>query len=288
MHARLAATSRVLIAVTLLCPAMWAQAPDPSTCTTTNLFAPGAAGTISLAVNRFDTVVGEYLDDASFQVFAFHWNGGHFINYQFPDSRSTLFNGVNDSGLVVGAYESPAHFVHAITWKSGTVTRIDKPGAADTRAMGINNSGTIVGAFRNKHKGPFHGFVKMGSSWTQLDFPGSTFTEANAISDTGVVVGDFSDGKQTHGFTYFNGKWAQVDFPGAISTSVTGINRYGSLVGSMLPNKNSGNRGWGFRGGKFYRAPVGDLLQGINNLGDRVGATTLPDNTQPGTLIVCR
>ncbi len=286
MRTRIAAALGVLLA---FCITTSAQAPDPSSCNTTYIAVPGATWTLAEAVNKFQTVVGLYTDDTTPGVAAFRWNGGHFTQYSVPDSFATRFTGINDSGLIVGAYESTAHYVHAITWKDGTLTKMDKPGASDTIAIGINNSGTIVGAFRDVHSGAFHAFIKNGTSWTQIDYPQSIETVANAISDNGVVAGSWTDTNGSeHGFTYFNGDWAQVDFPQSLSTVVAGVNTYGSLVGSFQDAPGDPKQGWGFRGSKFYQSDNGDLLEGLNNLGDRVGQTLLPDGSQPGTLVVCR
>ena len=162
-------------------------------------------------------------------------------------------------------------------------------------AFGVNNFGTIVGAYKVPggkpspvNVVPWDGYIKKGSTFTKLIYPGAYATYARAISDTGVVVGSwFTATGVEHGFMYANGKYQEVNYPGANSTEVDGINKFGALVGNFRQTSGAGLEGWGYRNGKFYKTAPSAELNGINNLGDRVGAESSTNPTR-GTLIVCR
>ena len=82
-----------------------------TTCKTTYISVAGSGGTIANAVNKYDTVVGEYLDNSSYHLYAFRWNSGHLSTYKYPGSNGTQFNGINDSGLIVGGEARADHQV---------------------------------------------------------------------------------------------------------------------------------------------------------------------------------
>lgn len=60
----------------LALPATFSSAQS-TTCKTTYISVTGAAGTVATAVNKYDTVVGEYLDNSSYNLYPFRWNSGH-------------------------------------------------------------------------------------------------------------------------------------------------------------------------------------------------------------------
>ncbi len=263
-----------------------------STCTNTTFTVAGSAGTSPNGVNRYDTVVGEYLDSATSRVRGFRWNNGSIMKYLYPNAASTIFYGNNDLGAIAGSYS--ASRTHGFILYKGTTYAVDFPNAAETEAMGINNSGVIVGTyFTNTNFTNASGFFRNSSGYHKLVVPGASATFARAISNSGVIAGFFIDGSgNTHGFTYANGTFKTIDFPGATSTEVHGINKYGTLVGLYRTSSTGAPTGFTrYNTGTFapykYPGATSTTLDGINDLGDRAGGAGL-SGSEPGFLRICR
>jgi uncharacterized membrane protein len=85
--------------------------------------------------------------------------GGAFMPFDVPGSRSTSAQDISASGLVVGIYQDTSGRFHGFARQDGRYTTIDVPDATDTRAMGVSRDGTIVGSFVDA-AGTTHGFVR--------------------------------------------------------------------------------------------------------------------------------
>jgi hypothetical protein len=111
---------------------------------------PGAKVTIINAINNHDDVVGAYLDQGR-TVHGFIYASGTFHPLDEPDARPgrqglmTMANGINDNGVVVGAYSGPKR-IHGFIYEKGRFATLDAPGLVfATRLGGITNDGTIAG-----------------------------------------------------------------------------------------------------------------------------------------------
>ena len=69
-----------------------------------------------------------------------------FTTIDVPGSFSTLANGINDAGQVVGTYTNSAG-TFGFLESGGSYTTIDVPGATRTEANGINDAGQVVGTY---------------------------------------------------------------------------------------------------------------------------------------------
>lgn len=280
----------LLIGALVVVPVTQIQAQ--TTCTNKTFTVAGAAGTSPNGVNRYDTVVGEYLDSATFRVHGFRWNNGSITKYLYPNAANTIFYGNNDLGAIAGSYS--ASRTHGFILYKGTIYAVNFPNAAETEAMGINNAGVIVGTyFTNTTFTNAAGFYRNSSGYHRLVVPGATATFARAISNSGVIAGFFIDvSGNTHGFTYASGAFKTIDFPGATSTEVHGINKYGTLVGLYRTSPNGAATGFTrYNTGTFasyvYPGATSTSLDGINDLGDRAGGAVL-SGSEPGFLRICR
>ena len=77
----------------------------------------------------------------------FLYDQGGFNFVDFPGSSATFLYGINDSGQLVGSFQTPAFQQHGFLDDNGAFTQIDFPGAVTTELTGINNAGEIVGNF---------------------------------------------------------------------------------------------------------------------------------------------
>jgi hypothetical protein len=100
---------------------------------------------------------------------------------------------VNDSGWVVGFYQTSATFADTgFLDKSGVISSITFPGSVATQAFGVNDLGEIVGDYTLAH-GDIFGFLDRGGVFSTIDPFGSPVVVANGINDLGQVVGFYTD-----------------------------------------------------------------------------------------------
>ncbi len=286
--------SKVLL---LCCVGMLLTLASPvlgQTCSVKTISVPGAVSTSANGVNKYDTVVGSYISGPPYYDHAFKWSNGTITKYNYPGAIATVYSDNNDHGVIVGTEYTSGGVGHGmVRTSSGQTIVFTYPKAYSTMASGINNYGTIVGSYQRVQSGRWYGFLKTSSGYATLNFPNSTGTWANGISDNNEIVGRYLDaGGLGHGFTYKGGTYTRVDFPSATGgTSVDGVNNYGSLVGSYQDAKDSPVKAWQFKGGTYssfsWNNDTSISLNGINNLGDEVGAAAFA-SSRPGFLRVCR
>ena len=200
-------------------------------------------------------------------------------------ASSTLANGINDSGNVVGSYSNSSG-QHGFLYSGGSYLTLNDPLATNgTNANGINAAGQIVGAYIDASG--THGFVDDGGIYKTLDVPGATSTVANGINDLGQIVGTYSNATGSHGFRYSNGTYTTVDDPaGTTGNSVQGINDAGQIVGYY--SDNTGFHGFLDSGNTFTSlddpSGIRTAANGIANTGAIVGTYFDNSNAPHGWL----
>jgi len=173
-----------------------------------------------------------------------------FKSFEFPGSFLTTARGINDYGVIVGAYEVPFQPRHALLIKDGKYIPILPKsilGVYYSEATNINNPGDITGQMLDLD-GFGHGFLIKDGALTILDVPGASETFALGINDSGLVVGywDLLDANfntlALYGFTWKDGVFieTQINFPGAAGSGLFGVNARGDLSGTWVPDFFSG------------------------------------------------
>jgi hypothetical protein len=148
-----------------------------------------------------------------------------------PGPGTTTARGINDSGVIVGAFGG-----HGYVKDGPNFTIFDVPGARSTSASAINTAGEIVGNFDSSIS-EGHGYLRLGSTYMQVDFPGVRTTMLTGINDAGQIVGVRSQGNFSPSGTGFlrqpDGTFVDITPPGSLFTEVQGINNAGLIVGSF-------------------------------------------------------
>jgi len=255
--------------------------PDAATFSTITI--PGATGSIfPRAINDRRDIVGFYLgiDPANpgqpITSHGFLRQQGVLRVIDPPNSLSTVINGINNRGDIVGAYTTDNEVWHGFVLQQNVFTRFDAPGdggfEGDMTTLGlINDRGDIIGFGLGRHG--FNGYFTLQHGvFNGVSFP----FNANplGLNNSGDIVGYYTDanGFTTHGFVLRNGVFTTVDKPGANSTLLRGLNDHGEIVGSYF----DGNfHGFLLRGDAFtpLDVPVGVATDpwGMNNGGQVVG-----------------
>lgn len=161
-----------------------------------------------------------------------------FTSIDFPGARSTVANGINGHGDVVGEYVNSAFQSRGFLLHGGEFSTIEYPGASFTSAKGINTGGDIVGWYQIG-TGPLFGFLLREGVYHSIGGPNGTGALANGINDFGEIVGGYSDSRGSHGFLLRGRAYTSVDFPANYEslpdTDALGISLQGIIVGDYLP-----------------------------------------------------
>jgi probable HAF family extracellular repeat protein len=194
----------------------------------------------------------------------FLYTNGIYSAISDPLGIHTEALGINNSGQIVGFYQSSDLVPHGFVYSNGTYTTLDVPvpGTRFTEATGINDAGQIVGVYVVGNAS--FGFLYTNGSYT-------TIQPAYGINNAGQIVGTYNNS----GFVYSNGTYTTLNVPGSDATSATGINDSGQIVGTSIV-AGPKNHGFLYDGGTFTTfsnpsAPDDTLALGINNLDQIVG-----------------
>lgn len=192
-------------------------------------------------------------------------------------TSSTVANGINDRGQIVGYYTGPGQT--GFLYNGGNYSTLDDPLATSaTVGQGINNQGRIVGYYRTGiHE---NGFLYSGGIYTTLDGPGFGDHQATGINDKGQIVGFTNSGSSgTHSFIYKDGNYTLLDHPLADrpfdTTAAFGINNRSQVVGYF--QNGSGIHGFFYDKDNYTNldypvvGSVATVAYGINDSGQIVG-----------------
>ena len=98
-------------------------------------------GTSAQGINKWNTIVGWYLDGAENPHGFKRSSNGSFVTLDFPGPGATELAGVNDNGMIVGN-----HVGHGVVYYRGKWTTLNYPGPSSATALfGISDAGVIVG-----------------------------------------------------------------------------------------------------------------------------------------------
>src|SRR6516164_6239945 len=74
-----------------------------------------------------------------------------FTSFDVPGWSSTVGQGVNHTGAIVGYTDSGTGVSKGFIMSAGTITQLNVPGALDTVAIAINDAGGVVGWYIDKN-----------------------------------------------------------------------------------------------------------------------------------------
>lgn len=194
-----------------------------------------------------------------------------YTTITIPHSTASYVVGVNESGMVLGAWQDSGNVPHGFTYsKAGKLKTFDYPGAAYTLPLGLNRKGDIVGTFQNACPDcDGHGFVYAGGAYKQVDEPPAIQTQLSGINDGGTSTGTSYD--PTTGFdnTFILAPDGTVTtIPTKGFASVAGINASGAVTGTDTSGV------FLYQKSKFQTLPLTGLFflaGGINKKGEVVG-----------------
>jgi probable HAF family extracellular repeat protein len=151
---------------------------------------PGASQTFLTGINKFGTIVGDYIgSDNHFH--GFKLKSGQFSTIHPNGAVDTFVSGINDSGVIVGAFNTGGVDNHGFVVRSGAISTLDFPhevGFGGTTLNDISNSGEIVG-FVWTGADTREAFLFKSGAFKVITVPHARLTEANGISNINVITG---------------------------------------------------------------------------------------------------
>lgn len=120
-----------------------------------------------------------------------------YATFAVPGAISTVAQGINARGDIVGFFENAGPRRHGFLLRDGLFTRIDIRGAVSTDARGIGPDGDIVGGYRRAGEPGvnIHGYRLTAQGDTvPVDYPGHTNTIPQRILPNGTILGCRHDG----------------------------------------------------------------------------------------------
>jgi probable HAF family extracellular repeat protein len=199
-----------------------------------------------------------------------------------PDDYGTFAYGINNSGQVVGTYQTkpPEANDHAFLYDNAGRRDLATLGGSYSDAYAINDAGqvvgiaaTAVGRLATSVDGVPHAFLYDSSGMHDLTPMEGTRSWAQCISGTGQVAGWVRPATGAwHNFVYSGGVMQDLGTLGAGGGEALGINRSGQIVGHNMDGAflydSTGTHPLGSLGGHTSGAI------GINDAGQVVGAAT--------------
>lgn len=208
--------------------------------------------------------------------------------FDVPNSVSTIANGVNAHGDIVGRFDDAAGVTHGFLLRNNVYTTLDFPKATLTAARAINAQGDVVGSVENVSGQ--HGFILHEGVFTQIDYPGATTTTALGINNSGDITGSRIDPSGVkNAFILQNGVFTNVRFPSSLRTCSTDVwmvtDDAVTLVGSFWSLVDGGIHGYiRYKPGSFevIDVPAAGFpcasVRSINEKGDMVGVYSTYDD----------
>jgi hypothetical protein len=248
--------------------------------------APGANETDAYAVNNSGKIAGDYLDSAN-AIHGMILKGKTLTTIDDPNGSSTIGQGINSKGVVVGYYtNTKTGIITGFKYSKGTFTDIAPKGAIETEASGVDTKGHVVGVYVDS-AGVTHGFYLSGKKFKKLDISGAQANYGWGINDSGLITGyQITSAGGYEGWTTSDlGKtYTNVNDPNAGSTGTVchTPDTNGDVVGTYFDSTPIAH-GFLLIGGNFYnfddpKAPQGgpgtrgDGLNDKSNIVGRYGA----------------
>jgi probable HAF family extracellular repeat protein len=217
---------------------------------------------------------------------AFLWNGqlvdlGTVLDPQSPVSRA---NAINDRSDIVGTYLDALGVTHNFLLQRGELIMIRVIGDSPANPSDINDRRQVVGtAFDAQFMN--HGFIWRRGEAELLEAPsGNTLGGIVAVNDRGVAAGAGVVGDTTRAVIW---KMGEALFVGPESTRAVAINNREQVLVELefLPGVTSIWQDGELKPLPALSGSLGTMIaRDINNRGQVVGLSSMPDGTSTATL----
>lgn len=236
-------TRLTLAAPAMLCIALaFPQFAESSTFINFNVTPVNGNVGLPTAINKWGTIVGYYSTDGGYDGYLWKTNGS-VTTIVFPKMMITKAMGINDSGSVVGFYQSrTGAAIHGFL-RNPEFATLDAPfagtsGGQGTEPLAVNDAGEIAGVYWDSNSVE-HGFIlDPAGNYTSFDAPGGTAIISAYLNQNGEVAGTYlgpEPNLEPGGYLLSaSGSITTIEVAGALYTQVYGINSSGEIAGQYL------------------------------------------------------
>ena len=166
--------------------------------------------------------------------------GGSFSPLDFPGAAHTWPEGVTDSGVVFGQFETAGGRYEGFVLRRGRWRVVNDPAASWNLVVGVLPSGVVVGD--ELTGSTMRGFEERRGRFVPVRDPRETKaptvlgyggTSIGAAGEDGLLVGSFAEGTVTRAFVFDRGRFSTVSYPGRLGrsfTELTGTDSSGDLL----------------------------------------------------------
>jgi hypothetical protein len=162
-------------------------------------------GTHVQGINKWNTIVGWYLDSSETPHSFKRLSNGTFVTLSYPGPGETGLASINDNGMIVGTYGFPRGDVgFGVVYYNGKWASLNYPNTVSgtTQLLGISNAGVIIGT--NTESDPQISFLYENAAFKVISVPNSFNTLVQGISPDGLITGYTlltGNSSSQHGFT---------------------------------------------------------------------------------------
>lgn len=190
----------------------------------------------AFGINNLGQVVGSSFINPAAPALPFLYDAGQITFLSFPGDRLSPSPGsINDSGAIVGTFQTPSFASRGFILSNGTFTTIPTFGGSDSWAVAVNKEGQVTGFAKTVSDKP-HAFLYVNGSLTDLGtLTGPTgLSQGHGLNSRGQVVGSSSQiFGTTHAFLYSGGVMRDIGtLNGGMNSAAYGINASGQVVGA--------------------------------------------------------
>jgi hypothetical protein len=160
----------------------------------------GVNGTILTGINKYNSIVGYYVDGND-NIHGFkRWSNGSFISPHYPGVGLTIPYAINDDGTMVGSYyDVSTPLGHGFIYHNGQWATLDFPNAAGTELWGISRTGVIIG--HDLSFTPPRSCLYLNGTFKINNVPNALSTNVTGISSRGLIAGTVRMTDGDHVFT---------------------------------------------------------------------------------------
>ena len=144
-------------------------------------------GTTLTGINKYNSIVGWYLDSAEVSHGFKRYSNGSFVNFDYPGAQYTLVTGTNDSGTIVG-WSADNVGVYGFIYHNGQWAQLNYGTTKTTQVYGISNANVIVGVSTSNE--PSTSFLYENGTFKVISYPNSFSTQVAGISANGMITGN--------------------------------------------------------------------------------------------------